>query len=195
MNWKLLVDTFHEGYHIGFLHRDSLTKILIGNVCDFQAFGPNHRLVFPRTKLDRLKAKPEAEWDLMWYSVIIYALFPNTLLVVQGDHIETHRIFPAENRVDRAVMDTALYIPKPIANAEEERHWRANMDLVIKVVTTEDFPAGRSMQIGFESGAQTSLVYGRNEPAMIHYHQSLRRALGMPVEDAAAQAGTVAAAE
>src|SRR5262245_5384017 len=28
MNWKILVDTFHEGYHIGFLHRDSLKTIL-----------------------------------------------------------------------------------------------------------------------------------------------------------------------
>src|SRR5712691_5865744 len=28
MNWKLLVDTFHEGYHIGFLHKDSLSSIL-----------------------------------------------------------------------------------------------------------------------------------------------------------------------
>ena len=24
MNWKILVDTFHEGYHIGFLHKESL---------------------------------------------------------------------------------------------------------------------------------------------------------------------------
>jgi phenylpropionate dioxygenase-like ring-hydroxylating dioxygenase large terminal subunit len=32
MNWKILVDTFHEGYHIGFLHRKSLSSILHGNV-------------------------------------------------------------------------------------------------------------------------------------------------------------------
>jgi phenylpropionate dioxygenase-like ring-hydroxylating dioxygenase large terminal subunit len=27
MNWKLVVDTFNEGYHIGFLHRDSLRDL------------------------------------------------------------------------------------------------------------------------------------------------------------------------
>jgi hypothetical protein len=51
--------------------------------------------------------------------------------------------------------------------------------LVLDVVTGEDFPAGRSMQIGLTSGAQTHTVYGRNEPAMIHYHQSMRKALGL----------------
>jgi phenylpropionate dioxygenase-like ring-hydroxylating dioxygenase large terminal subunit len=39
MNWKLLVDTFHEGYHIGFLHRKSLGPILHGNVADFDRSG------------------------------------------------------------------------------------------------------------------------------------------------------------
>jgi hypothetical protein len=51
------------------------------------------------------------------------------------------------------------------------------MQLVLDVVTGEDFPAGRSIQIGLGSGAQTHLVYGRNEPAMIHFHQSMRTAL------------------
>ena len=59
MNWKLLVDTFHEGYHIGFLHRDSLKEVLHGNIADFEAFGLNHRLVIPRKKLERLKGEPE----------------------------------------------------------------------------------------------------------------------------------------
>jgi phenylpropionate dioxygenase-like ring-hydroxylating dioxygenase large terminal subunit len=179
MNWKLLVDTFHESYHIGFLHKDSLTSILHGNIADFEAFGPNHRLVFARKKLERLKAQPEANWDLMWNTAIVYALFPNTLLIVQGDHVEIHRCFPREGRVDRSLMETALYIPKPIANEDERRHWVANMDLVMRVVATEDFPAGRTMQIGFGSKAQATTVYGRNEPAMIHYHQSLRKALGL----------------
>lgn len=185
MNWKILVDTFHEGYHIGFLHRDSLTGILHGNVTDFEPFGPNHRLIFPRRKLDRLKAEPEEAWDLMWNTATVYALFPNTLLVTQGDHMEVHRVFPAEGRPDRAVMETGFYVPKAPTTDEERRHWEANFDLVIKVVLTEDFPAGRSMQLGFASGAQDEVVYGRNEPAMIHYHQSLRRALGLPVGAAA----------
>ena len=187
MNWKILVDTFHEGYHIGFLHRDSLTGILHGNVGDFTAFGNNHRLIFPRRKLERLRGQPEADWDLMWNSAIVYSMFPNTLLIIQGDHVETHRVFPTENRVDRAVMETALYIPRPIADEDERKHWVANMDLVMNVVATEDFPAGRTMQIGFQSKAQTHTVYGRNEPAMIHYHASMRTALGL---DAAQPAQT-----
>lgn len=182
MNWKILVDTFHEGYHIGFLHRDSLTEILHGNVTDFESFGANHRLIFPRRKLERLKAQPEDSWDLMWNTTTVYALFPNTLLVTQGDHMEVHRVFPAEGRCDRAVMETGFYIPKQPTTDEERNHWQKNLDLVMKVVLTEDFPAGRSMQIGFASGAQNEIIYGRNEPAMIHYHQSLRRALGMPVD-------------
>jgi phenylpropionate dioxygenase-like ring-hydroxylating dioxygenase large terminal subunit len=179
MNWKLLVDTFHEGYHIGFLHRDSLTGILHGNVTDFEAFGLNHRLVMPRKKLERLKAEPEESWDLMWNTTLIYSLFPNTLLVVQGDHVELTRMFPSEGRVDRAVMDLALYVPKAPATEEERTHWDKNMQLVLDVVTGEDFPTGRTIQIGLASGAQTHLVYGRNEPAMIHYHQSMSIALGL----------------
>jgi len=181
MNWKILVDTFHEAYHIGFLHRDSLKEILHGNVTDFTRFGYNHRLVVPRKKLDRLKLEPEQNWDLMWNTSIIYSLFPNTLLIVQGDHVELARIFPSEERVDRAVMQLTLFIPKAPATAEEKTHWDKNMQLVLDVVTGEDFPAGRTIQIGLTSGAQTHLVYGRNEPAMIHYHQSMRDVLGPAV--------------
>jgi phenylpropionate dioxygenase-like ring-hydroxylating dioxygenase large terminal subunit len=181
MNWKILVDTFHEGYHIGFLHRDSLRPVLHGNVADFEAFGPNHRLTFPRKKLERLRNEPEEAWDLLWNTTVIYSLFPNTLLMLQGDHVELARIFPREGRVDRAVMELALYVPRAPATDEERTHWDKNLQLVFDVVTGEDFPAGRSIQIGFASGAQTHTVFGRNEPAMIHYHRSLRAALGLSV--------------
>jgi phenylpropionate dioxygenase-like ring-hydroxylating dioxygenase large terminal subunit len=177
MNWKILVDTFHEGYHIGFLHRDSLRDVLHGNVTDFEEFGLNHRLTMPRKKLDRLLTQPEEDWDLMWNTTLIYSLFPNTLLMVQGDHVELARIFPAQGRVDGAVMELALYVPKTPATEDERSHWDKNMQLILDVVTGEDFPAGRSIQIGLGSGAQSELVYGRNEPAMIHYHQSLQAVL------------------
>jgi phenylpropionate dioxygenase-like ring-hydroxylating dioxygenase large terminal subunit len=178
MNWKILVDTFHEGYHIGFLHRESLKSILHGNIADFEAFGLNHRLTFPRKKLERLRAEPDESWNLMWNTTLVYALFPNTILMVQGDHVELARIFPRDGRVDRAVMELALYVPRAPATSEEHVHWDKNMQLVLDVLTGEDFPAGRTIQMGLASGAQTQMVYGRNEPAMIHYHRSIRSALG-----------------
>jgi phenylpropionate dioxygenase-like ring-hydroxylating dioxygenase large terminal subunit len=179
MNWKILVDTFHEGYHIGFLHRDSLKDVLHGNVADFEPFGLNHRLTMPRKKLARLKAEPEESWDVMWNTTLIYSLFPNTILMVQGDHVELARVFPVDGRVDRAVMELALYVPQAPNTDEARIHWDKNMQLVLDVVTGEDFPAGRSIQIGLTSGAQTHTVFGRNEPAMIHYHQSMQTALGL----------------
>jgi phenylpropionate dioxygenase-like ring-hydroxylating dioxygenase large terminal subunit len=183
MNWKLLVDTFHEGYHFGFLHKESLRDILVHNVGDFTPFGANFRLVYARTKLDRLRAMPESEWDLMWNTTIVYSMFANTVFSPQGDHMEIFRIFPVDGRIDRAVMETSLYIPKPAETPDEKRHWDANLALAIKVITTEDFPAGRTMQLGFRSGAQSHVVYGRNELALAHYHQSIRRELGLPLDE------------
>jgi hypothetical protein len=125
----------------------------------------------------------------VWNTTIIYALFPNTLLMLQGDHVELARIFPSDGRVDRAVMELALYVPKAPTTDDERTHWDKNMQLVFDVVTGEDFPAGRTIQAGLTSGAQSHMLYGRNEPAMIHYHQSLRTALQL------AQTGSLAAAE
>jgi len=33
------------------------------------------------------------------------------------------------------------------------------------------------MQVGFAAGVQECVTFGRNEPALIHFHRSLERAL------------------
>ena len=124
----------------------------------------------------------------MWNTTIVTQMLANTVFSPQGDHMEIYRMFPVDGRPDRAVMETSLYIPKTAETEDEKRHWDANLALAIKVITTEDFPAGRTMQMGASSGAQSHVIYGRNEPAMIHYHQSIRRELGLPIDDKAAKA-------
>ena len=86
---------------------------------------------------------------------------------MQGDHVELARVFPREGRApDRLCHGPwAVYVPKAPSTEEERIHWDKNMQLVLDVVTGEDFPTGRSIQIGLTSGAQTHTVYGRNEPA------------------------------
>ena len=38
----------------------------------------------------------------MWNTTLIYSLFPNTILMVQGDHVELARIFPCGRRASIA---------------------------------------------------------------------------------------------
>ncbi len=38
---------------------------------------------------------------------------------------------------------------------------------------------GEAIQRGFRSGLQDEIIFGRNEPAPIHYHRALRRRLGL----------------
>ena len=88
----------------------------------------------------------------MWNTTVIYSLFPNTILMLQGDHVELSRVFPCEGRVDRAVMELSLYIPRAPVTQDERTHWDKNMQLVLDIVTGEDFPAGRSIQLGADLG-------------------------------------------
>ena len=156
MNWKILVDTFHEGYHIGFLHRDSLKEVLHGNVTDFEAFGLNHRLVMPRKKLERLKSRaggelgPDVEYDAHLRAVPQHAAHSagrSRRARARSSRAKAASIAPS--------WTSRFYVPKAPATEEERTHWDKNMQLVLDVVTGEDFPAGRTIQIGLTSGAQT----------------------------------------
>lgn len=179
MNWKLVVGTFLEGYHLKFLHRNTVGPLLRGTNATFDGYGPNLRMALPRTTFDQLRQQPEDKWNVLTHLAIVYVLFPNIVLVWQGDHMETWRIYPAGNGADECVMHASLYIPEPVADDKMRRHWDRNMKLLLDTVEVEDFPLGENIQRGFHSGAQEHLLFGRNEPALAHYHRSIHQALGL----------------
>lgn len=177
INWKMAIDTFLEPYHFGVLHSKTLTPIFFPNVCLFHPFGLNLRETLPRRSIMDLRNKPREEWDLITHSAIVYVLFPNTVFVMQADHAEFWRIFPVKDNVDESLICLDFYIPRAIENEQTRRHWERNMDLVLKTVEEEDFPTVEGIQFGFSAGAQESIVYGRNEPALVHFEHSVVRAL------------------
>ncbi len=48
-----------------------------------------------------------------------------------------------------------------------------------EVVRDEDYEVASTCQRGAESGLQETVLFGRNEPALHHYHNTYREALGM----------------
>jgi phenylpropionate dioxygenase-like ring-hydroxylating dioxygenase large terminal subunit len=176
MNWKLGVDTFGETYHLQHLHPNTVDPLFYSNRCTFDAFGANHRMVAARKTFDALRDVPEDKWDVFDNTVVICVLFPNTVFTYQRDHVETWHFFPGDT-ADETVLYASLYVPVPVDNPKSKDHWDRNFNLLMATVEMEDFPTCEGMQVGFRSGAQNAITFGRNEPALQHFHKSIRAAL------------------
>lgn len=176
LNWKLVIDTFLETYHLNTLHKNTIAPILHTNLGTFDAMARNLRMIGARKTIDALREKPESEWDLVRHSALVYVLFPNTVFIMQGDHLETWRVHPGDS-VDDAKMHVSLYTPEPAITENARKYWTKNMDLLMATVQQEDFPLAENIQRDFHSGAQDFIYFGKNEPGLIHFHQCIKNAL------------------
>jgi phenylpropionate dioxygenase-like ring-hydroxylating dioxygenase large terminal subunit len=188
INWKLAVDTFLESYHIGVLHPDTISPLFYANRSTFDDFGRNLRWILPRRTIGELRTVPEAQWDLVSQAAIVYLLFPNTVFVMAQDHLETWHMFPAGNGIDETRICVSLYTPQPALTESARRHWDNNFDLLVATVENQDFPVSEGIQRGFYSGAQDAIVFGRNEPALQHYHRAIKSALACGSKRSAGEA-------
>ena len=181
MNWKLGVDTFLEAYHIHYLHSETIKPMFQNNRALFDAYGRNARLVAIRETMDSLRDTPEQEWSLLPHGTLIYQLFPNSVLIYQLDHAELYQLFPDTKEPGKSRARLTLYAPEPVSNDSAVRHWQRNIDLVDEVTSIEDFTACEAIQRSCATGLQDHLLFGRNEPGLIHYHRTLRSELGLAV--------------
>lgn len=178
MNWKLCPETFMEGYHLQYLHRNSVGSIFHSNLMAFDAFGPHSRLTLPRQRIANLRDKPEADWHLIPETAMIYTFFPNVTLVVQAGHVEMWRSYPSGDAPDQCRVEVSVFTPEEVVSENAKAFYEKNIDLAIRTVDGEDFPLSEHIQSGHRAGAHDAVIYGRNEPALIHYHQALVGALG-----------------
>jgi phenylpropionate dioxygenase-like ring-hydroxylating dioxygenase large terminal subunit len=178
LNWKIVVETFLEAYHLPTLHRERLAPKILGTPAAWDAFGRSGRLVAMRRSLAELRDRPEAEWNLLAHTVVLYNLFPNTTLIHQIDHVEVVQAYPGAAGVGSAKVVFTLYTPAPVASERARRHFQANWDLLLAASEEEDFAIGEQMQRGFHVRPGDTVVYGRNEPGVAHYHRMINAAVG-----------------
>jgi len=175
LNWKLVIDTFLEPYHFSSLHATTVGPYFIPNLCVAERFGSHVREILPRRSLVELADVPPDEWDVVPHSAMVYVLFPNTVFVMQLDHVETWRVYPDGDDPGRCVCDLDFYVPD--GSEAPERHWERNWKLTIDTVIDEDFAAMASAQRGLSTGVLEHIVAGTNEPALGMFHRSLGDAL------------------
>jgi phenylpropionate dioxygenase-like ring-hydroxylating dioxygenase large terminal subunit len=178
MNWKLGIDTFLEAYHIFSLHKATIADDFLSTPGMFEPFGPHARILAFRRSVIDLADLDESEWNLREHCAVLYRLLPNTVLnLTAAGHSELWEFYPVDRSPHRTRVSIKFYTPGEVTSDRERDFWLRNVDYTTGVVFAEDFLQQQVIHGNLRTGLLPELVYGRNEPGLIHFHQSVNSAL------------------
>jgi nitrite reductase/ring-hydroxylating ferredoxin subunit len=189
MNWKLAIDTFGETYHFNTLHRNTLAQDFYGNAQMYDRYERNHRMMLCLKNIDTLRQADQQDWNVLLGALPVYYIFPNIQLIIGLNGPTLVRVYPEHDNPNRSLSRISFYLDE--ASVEEIQATRVDdptdvqqrMVGFAEVIRDEDYVAAAAAHVGALSGAQEHVVFGRNEPALHHYHNTYRSALGMsPLE-------------
>ncbi len=202
LNWKIANDTFGEIYHFTSLHRNTVSNLLHGDALSYREYGRHHRLCLASRYLDAMRELPEDQWSLSSACAVAYYLFPNIQIVALAGMIVLVRIYPNREKVGQSLSRVSHFASPQIAallestgrvskvtaenlyaadtSAQLALDVTATVELFVSTVEHEDYAMGEKTQAAANSGKVEYFLFGRNEPALHHFHNNYRAAMGMP---------------
>ncbi|MEK9873761.1 MAG: aromatic ring-hydroxylating dioxygenase subunit alpha [Betaproteobacteria bacterium] len=199
LNWKLANDTFGETYHFGKLHKDTLGRLFYGNNLHFECFGRHHRFVTASRGIDQIRSLPETEWKISNGTFVMYHLFPNIQFLIGEQTATLIRIYPKLGDPSSSVTRISFYYSPELMEYAQNRDVAAkelgdvydpnndrsgnvegNLEVFKSTIEDEDYVMGEMQQRAAEDGTLSEIIFGRNEPALHHFHTSYNEVLGEP---------------
>ena len=179
--WKVCWDGYLEAYHHNTLHAETVGKYTVGNLMLHDTYGPHQRIVFGRKSLKEIAGRPEAEWaDPAEHVRLIHSVFPNTSVSgVVGDHCLVSQVFPGPTPYSTITRQSIMTARVPETD-EQKAATEAFSQMALKAVRDEDYAMGFQIQKTLGSKANDAFVFGRNEPALQHYHEHVAKYAGRP---------------
>jgi phenylpropionate dioxygenase-like ring-hydroxylating dioxygenase large terminal subunit len=175
VNWKILVESFLEGYHIRSTHAQTFYPVQFDNLNVVETFGRNNRVTFPYRAINKLRAVPPGERSAAGKLTYVYHLFPNVMVATfPGSVIIMAVLEPLA--VDRTMFLTYVLADRGEPGGEASAAAQRGADL-IAAGGAEDAAMSRAVQQGLASGANEFFEFGRFEGAIGHFHRTLHAAL------------------
>jgi len=175
-NYKFIIDGFAESYHLGSLHKQTISPYYYTHPSLSDRFGPVARMIGVRSSLEKEWAEDAADRRFVRHGTIQYLIPPNIVLTHQVDHIQLWQVYPVASDPERCRASLSLYWPAPLDDAARKK-CQFNLDVLWQVTNDEDFPQSIAIHRNLASGAIPELVFGRNEPSLIHYHRQIAAAI------------------
>ena len=183
-NWKLAIDTFGENYHFDVLHRETLAPDIKGNLQTHDIFGMNYRMVFAHQRWEYVvnMVPEQANWPFRAMCLCVYFIYPNSILLVDMVGADILRMHPVGSNVDQSNTYHSWYLSADTVEKSKENPiiLEERMDGFNSIIREEDYRVAEASQRSANSGVVPHILFGRNEPALHHYHNAHRRGLNRP---------------
>ena len=170
-NWKLTMDGYIDGYHIGFLHRKSIGARSITDRNTYDIYGPHERITFAHKAITTMRDRQDDEWDLIASMSLVHFVFPNVSTSgLPGRGFMLSRILPGSTP-RHSTVEAFQYFHEPMVSPEQIEQAEAKRNLYYQVTTEEDYSTVRSITDALPSMAGDVFRYGRNEPGNQNAHR------------------------
>lgn len=182
-NWKLLIKTYLEGYHVPYLHRDTLSHAFKKGVIAHYEHGHHIRLCAARTNFLDMLPIPLQDRNILDYASVYYSIFPQAFFIMHPDYVSINMFFPLTP--DRTIW-THEMLYKPSAFQGEagqqalEKRFNYTNDAVFD---QEDFAVAEDVQRGLEYGGNQVHTLGLEEGLLAIFQQGIDRAMACSPHD------------
>lgn len=175
VNWKIVMEGYLESYHFNSLHRNNVGAQMLGSHGMIEYFGPHVMTVVPSRNIAELASRPESEWMPLRDGMITVhsVLFPGTSVTCFANATMVQMVRPAAE-VGRSTNTLMIGFHEPADDPAKAAEQAAFYDFVLSVLVDEDYAIISGVQKGLASGAQSHVTLGRNEPGVIHFHESMQ---------------------
>ncbi|MBA2933754.1 aromatic ring-hydroxylating dioxygenase subunit alpha [Sphingomonas sp. CGMCC 1.13654] len=159
-NWKLLMDSMLDSYHVTRLHKDSLAQFSVDSENMIDRIGPHIRNAAHRGNFDKA-AITDRFGAMRKMMVFSYIGFPNGIIVVSPHYISLGVVRPVDNQ--RTEIDYYQLYDAPPRDERYAGKMREAFDLMERVFAKEDYWAAEMCDKGLRSGTLEEVQLGGME--------------------------------
>ena len=182
-NWKVAYDGYLDLYHLPILHKDTFGN-QFPNQALYYAWGPHQRVSSPDPSLLQLDQDRPETWDTAHLLSGVWTIFPHVSIAGfdgGGRGVMVSQLFPGETPEESFTVQNYLMEREPDDAAVRGAHQQ--FKLLEYVVTEEDYATGLRQQKALKTGANTHVMFGRNEAGGQRFHGWVEKLLDTDDKD------------
>jgi phenylpropionate dioxygenase-like ring-hydroxylating dioxygenase large terminal subunit len=173
-NWKLIMDSMLDSYHVTRLHKDSLARFGVDSENMIDRIGPHIRNAAHRGNFDRAQIT-DRHGETRQMMVFSYIPFPNGIVVVSPHYISLGVVRPVA--IDRTEVDYYQLYDRPPRDERIAGKMRQAFDLMEQVFAKEDYWAAALCDEGLRSGTLQEVQLGGMEVQIRIFHDAVNECL------------------